>query len=460
MGQALLPPRTAAAAAGVGAILGMAYTLSPLAVVSATALVLAASVAGRDLDRSERRWYLTLVVAAVGIRMAVVGVLFMMAGADRPYVTLFGDEEIFKNRGVWIRNASLGIPVSTADYLYAFDDTGQSLYLELLVLVQALTGDAPYGIHALNVAIYVTAALVLFRLARGAYGPDVALPGLGVLLFWPTWIAWSVSALKEPLFVLVAAVEVWCVLQVWQAASCRRKIVAAFGAIVGAAALEGIREGGGVVALGGALVGSVAAAISTRGRVAALVVLAVMLPGVWLVLQQPAVTDWVLATARRAAAYHAGHLMTPGHVYELLAPVYYTEPSLARGVPPDEAARFVVRAAGHFLVQPLPWEAESTALRLYFPELAAWYVLVGLTALGVVHAARANPLVTLVLAAHAAILSAIIALSSGNIGTLIRHRGLVIPYVVWFAVIGGVALLAWMTRERTSRLAGGPDGRG
>ena len=44
--------------------------------------------------------------------------------------------------------------------------------------------------------------------------------------------------------------------------------------------------------------------------------------------------------------------------------------------------------------------------------------------------------VTCMLAAHAVAAIAIVALSSGNIGTLIRHRSLAMPYVIWLSATG------------------------
>ena len=40
------------------------------------------------------------------------------------------------------------------------------------------------------------------------------------------------------------------------------------------------------------------------------------------------------------------------------------------------------------------------------------------------------------LIAHAAVAIAIVALASGNLGTLIRHRALALPYVVWLSALG------------------------
>ena len=110
-------------------------------------------------------------------------------------------------------------------------------------------------------------------------------------------------------------------------------------------------------------------------------------------------------------------------------------------------AQFVVRAILHFVVEPLPWTAESTAELLYVPEQAIWYVVVLLVPVGLVVGFRRDPLLTCVLAGYTAISAAIIALNSGNIGTLVRHRALVAPYLGWISALGLVWLLAAGRRQ-------------
>ena len=42
----------------------------------------------------------------------------------------------------------------------------------------------------------------------------------------------------------------------------------------------------------------------------------------------------------------------------------------------------------------------------------------------------------------------LVALNSGNIGTLIRHRGLALPYLIWLSVLGASEGLRRLTRHQ------------
>ena len=232
-----------------GAALGIAYTLSPLTVLLLPALALLVQWVGRPLGAREREWLYGLVATAVALRLIAIAGLFLMADADRPFATFFGDEEMFKSRSIWLRNIGLGVPISAADFIYAVEETGKSSYLFVLAYLSALVGDAPYGMHVFNTTLYLVGGCLIYRLVRPSYGRLVALGGLAVLLFLPSLFFWSISALKEPLYTLLAAAELWCALDrcPWTEAGIGGS--AAIAGVIGLGVLlEGLRKGGLLVA--------------------------------------------------------------------------------------------------------------------------------------------------------------------------------------------------------------------
>ena len=191
-------------ATGLG--IGFAYTLSPLTFLVAVGLAPLWRWASAGLSVQERRWMLGLIAMAIAFRAVAIGGLFLTADPAIPYANFFGDEEFFKRKTTWLRNVSMGIPISKADFIYAFDETGDSSYLRILSYIQALVGLAPYGIHVLNAGAYLAAVLVLFRVAQKRFGGLASVIGSALLLVMPSLFIWSVSALKEPSYFLVAAV--------------------------------------------------------------------------------------------------------------------------------------------------------------------------------------------------------------------------------------------------------------
>jgi hypothetical protein len=266
-----------------------------------------------------------------------------------------------------------------------------------------------------------------------------------LLLYLPSLFVWSASALKEPLYIFIAVAELVCVIHVARGARRWHQAIALLGVVLTAVALESVRKGGALVAMAGAFSGLAIAFALTRPRV--LIAGLVGIPLVTaMVLSNDTVQSQLLRQARQAAVYHAGHLATPGYAYQILDPRYYENRILlVRTLPRREAANFAVRSLVSYVTEPLPWKGDSWFLRAYLPEHIVWWVLVALLPFGVIAGLRLDPLLTTILCTHAAILVFVVALTSGNAGTLVRHRGLVLPYVVWLSALGCVAIARWMT---------------
>jgi len=43
-----------------------------------------------------------------------------------------------------------------------------------------------------------------------------------------------------------------------------------------------------------------------------------------------------------------------------------------------------------------------------------------------------------------------VALTRGNVGTLIRHRALTTPYLIWFSALGIIVFVTWVSSRANS----------
>jgi hypothetical protein len=440
----LWPPAIWQVAVAAGTVLGVAYTLSPLTVWAACGFAFLVWRIGEGLPEPERQRVRAILIAAILLRVvAIVGVWFTTDHARVPFASFFGDEEYFIRRATWLRNVALGVPIHSADLIYAFDDYSYTHYLYVIAFVEALVGFAPYGLKIVSAAMYLGGAVILFRLARPAYGSGAALAGLLVVLFLPSLFAWSIAALKEPPYFLVGALACSVAVTTMRTRSIARRIAGLLFLVLAAGLLQAIRDGGLIIAViglgGGMLFGWLAR------RPWAALAFAVAVPiAVFGIFSRPAVQLRAVQEVRRAAKLHWGHVNTPGYSFKSLDPEFYPERSSIDSMSRGATGRYLVRSAVEYLTVPRPWTIESRAALAFVPELMFWYCILALLPFGLVVALRRDALVTTVLGAYAFALAALVAVTGGNIGTLVRHRGLALPYLIWLSAVGADALLTRM----------------
>jgi len=364
----------------------------------------------------------------------------------------FGDEWIFKSRPIWLRNVGLGIPISTADFIYAYDETGMSGHMYVLAFLQTLIGDAPYGVHLFNVTLYVGAVAALYRVVRQSFGGVSALGGAAILLFLPSLFAWSISALKEPVYMAVAVAELLMVLTIVRGPRLIWRVAAIVAVAFLAVEMEELRKGTLIVAALGTVVGLAGWwALQSPRRILAATIAVPMI--VIVTMLQAPVQARVMGLVQQSVKYHAGHIVTPGVTYQLVEPRIYDNWALIAGIDGRGAAQYVIKAVIAYFVEPLPNHLQTRLLWAYVPEHIVWLLLMLLMPVGAIAAMKRDSGLTAVLLAHAAGIIMMVALASGNIGTLIRHRGLSLPYLVWFSVLGALTIIAAL-QSRVSRYLG------
>jgi hypothetical protein len=438
-----MTPRQIAA----GVTIGIVYVLSPLTIWFTVAMAMLLRWLRGGLDGEERSWATTIVVAGILTRVAAVVVLFAVTDhATVPFGHFFGDEEYFIRRSIWLRNVALGIPVHGADLIYAFDDYSQTSYLYILAFVQILVGPSPYGVHLLAIGCHVAGCVLMYSVARPALGRIPALAGLVLLLFLPSLFSWSVSALKDPIFFLLTASSLKLAVMMVRGRSWPARVASLAVIAVLIAGIETVRPGGLVLTGGGLIAGLVIALWVSRPRwlIATMVTVPLVLG---FVLSEPALQIRVYSGLRLAAKHHWGHVATPGYVYRLLDPRQYEGLTVVDELEFGEAARFVVRALTRYVTVPLPWEARSTAALAYLPEQLVWWLIVALAPFGIIGSFRRDVPVTSLLLGYALVGAVIVAMTSGNVGTLVRHRGLALPYLVWLSAVGACDAIRWLARR-------------
>jgi hypothetical protein len=446
-----------------GLILAILYTASPLFMLTLAGSALLIVAAGRGLDASERRRLTALLAGALAVRFIFIGIVLV---GGIPYLNdlsigaLRGDDAYYMGRAIRARDIILGLTQGKYDYFVVTDEYGRTSYLQLLTVFQVLFGPTPYGMRAFNALLFVTGAVILFRLARRGFGEWPSFVALTVILFLPSLFVSSVSLMKEPAYFLTTAVLLWCARTILRRESWRNALIAIAAGAVCLWILDDLRRGALTLAIAGIITSIVMLiAFANARRAVSAMALAVIV--VALALTQENVRARATDAVTSVAKTHGGHVFTVGHAYKLLDDGFYKFPGtpIAWGIQltEEQALRFLIRAGISFIVTPLPWEMVSLSELAFFPEHVLWWLIVVLMPIGCVAGWTRDARTTALFAGFVLPTAAALAVTNGNVGTLLRLRGLVTPLMIWVAALGAFALaermLAWRAGESTAEEA-------
>jgi hypothetical protein len=429
-----------------GLILAVFFTASPLFTLTAAAAALLLAIAGRGLAPDERRRLAVILGCALALRIVfVAGVLV----SGLPYLNdlsvgaLRGDDAYYLGRAIRARDIALGLTQGRYDYFVVTDEYGRTSYLHLLTAFQVLFGPTPYAMRAFNGLLFVSGAAILFRLARRGFGAWPSFAALTVILFLPSLFVSSVSLTKEPAYFLTTSVLLWCTSTLLRNRAWRTSMIAiAIGALC-LLVLDDLRRGALVLAVAG-IGASVAMLVMFANARRAMISTALVVVVVALGLTQAPIRARAVDAITSVAKTHGGHVFTVGHAYKLLDEGFYMYPGTpaAWGLQLTEAQalRFVVRATISFLVTPLPWEMASLSELAFFPEHVLWWLIVVFVPVGCVAGWRSDRRATALFIGFVLPTAAALAVTNGNVGTLLRLRGLITPFMIWLAAFGAFAL--------------------
>jgi hypothetical protein len=293
-------------------------------------------------------------------------------------------------------------------------------------------------------------------MCRPGLGATASSLALIALLFLPSLLVSSMSTSKEPSYFFVTTVMLTAALAVIRQPGALAKVAAVIGVAICLWILDDLRRGALALGISGLALAIAARIMLTTPR-RALAGVAIALIAAVMLWMQPPVRERFLDATANVAKMHAGHVFTSGHAYKLLDEGFYMHPGTPAAWPLQltglQAGRFLARAAASFIVTPLPWEMASTSELIFFPEHLLWLLIVLFIPIGAVVAWQRDASVTAVLLGFAMPTAAVLAVTTGNVGTLLRLRGLVTPYVLWFAAIGALAVCEWLlTRARATVL--------
>ena len=431
------------------AFLAAAYALSALTVLFAVGMFVLFRWATKGLEGRERRWILGVLITGLAVRVAALLVLYFRTNPQQQdFNPLFGDAFFSTQRSLTMLNLWSGVDVGPAYWRQSFDVGGSPAFDRTLAVLQYFIGPAPHALPLLSVGAFFGGAVLLYRLVRSSFGRTSAAGGLMLLVFWPSIIAWSISVLKESALLLISAAAIVSAVRLVRASGWGRRLGLA-ATLLAALSITGFVRVGSDYILGAAIAFGYLVWFSTRHSRAVVLLVSLAMAAAIASATRPALRARVGTVVAAAQYRHIGHVLSEGHSYRAADARFYSCPMVkCHVVSFGEGARFLLKATAYFLSVPLPWQMSSRSEAAFLPELLGWYLMMPFACIGIFTGWPRNPSLTGMLIGYAGAAIAVIAPGSGNIGTVIRHRDMMVPFVVWLAAVGFVGVVSSATRGR------------
>lgn len=442
----------------------------------------AARVLGRPtVLHPDTVFVVALVIAAFALRViaAIVlhgivfarGYTFFTRGDDQAY-----DSAAWQQAQAW-RGAGPAVDVGHTYLLNAYTYTEAGLYL--------LVGHRPFAMILLNCACGALAAGVVYLLALHLFDRFAARFSAIVAAFFPSMFFWSLLNLKDAMALLSIAILLWLVTRLVTTGD-RRLILPVLATLAVVGSLR--------IYIGGLLsvLIPVAVALQHRARfprkwpaaatllAGSVVILWLSGGGAWFVQTFPLLGQMRFANAGEANSAYvpaagsiAGSAVTTAVASTGTAPATAVPTIAAAGgaavapaptADPDAIARrgslrelvhwFPIGLA-YALGAPFPWAARRAVELATAPEMLLWYAALVLAAIGFgVHWRRWRHYVPI--AGYLVGALFVMAVAEGTIGTLLRHRTMIILPTLIFSGAG----VAWLwSRWRSRGARYGPRSR-
>lgn len=404
-----------------------------------------------NTDTKDKNFIIKIICIAIGLR--VIALVFIEA-----YIMSKGPLDIlgsgsFDIIGDGSANIERGIQIA---YLngeqqasYSFRHIGNIYGIHGKIFFNqmffSLFGKDLLSLKYVNSLSIVISGWFIYSLIKNIYSPLSGKIAISLYLFWPTLFAWSITDLKESHIIFSIVLMLWCINKLIARITFRSYPVFLLMLLIIAAAGYAISLR---IHLYLPLISAFfiiisiyyafqCQAIKARKK---LLFLAFTIASFILLNFREEIYHFAKAGYGRLIAHHMGVLSSGGWNYNLLgySKDYYS------------IHFFIYYLSGawfHFMLEPLPWHYFSLSMLASFPQMVVWYGLIVMSMLGIMRLIKAGkskeifpPLVFLILYVT------IVGMTSGNIGTVIRFRDTITPFIIMFASCG-IASLVKPTRQ-------------
>lgn len=399
-------------------------------------------------------WPFWLLTAGLAVRLLLILLKF---SANRYFGfnhAIFGDSELYLKHAEVAYGVLTGHQIGAAPLL--FGNYGYSITHWLHGAIYLLFGRSQFLLLIINALAGCLAALLIYLIAMRicSHKPSARL-AMGLSLFFPSLIMWSVELLKEPMIQLYTALFIYWFICV----SNKRKWMYLIPLAALCYPLGHLRKFMHLIMF--AVLGlSCVLVIPKRVRTSAIILLLLVMAAA--VKLGPSVISSRWQSAQKwIIVSQMGFITTGGSWYKFI-PDRFTVKNRSPLMTPAEFATSYVRAVGYYLMTPFPFKMLSPNKLPTLPQMIIWYFLVIFCLVpGILYLLRYHFRSSAIVLVYLFVFTSAQALFTGNEGTAFRQRDVLTIFYFIPMAVGFFNLRGWLSlRLESQRRRAAPQAPG
>ncbi len=308
-------------------------------------------------------------------------------------------------------------------------------FIKLLGYLFYIFGPLKYSGRLINILFGTLSGIFVYYIVKRIFGQKSAKISAVLVTLFPSMFIWSLDFMKDPLYILMSIIILWSFMMYWDKKNILY-IVLIFIAVIIQTTIRKDLWFIGLIPFG---LGFYLFLKPSLMKIIFIIV-AIGIAAVFFMNKGINYT-YIRTTMSSALQNQVGHVNTSygkgGYAYKLLDDKYYTPVNYTiSNITWREIVKAFLKGWYHFLFEPFVWDIKSKSMLMSFPQMILWYLLIIFAIVGMFFGLRYSYKYTLIMTTYIFMLSSVIALSSGNIGTLFRHRDMVTSFYLIFSAVG------------------------
>ena len=435
-----------------GFIIGFFLFIYPAAVFYILAVIIISPFLYKKLDKDERSYVLNIFYAALFLRLVFIIVTHILASyyGFGPKSTTFpgmggggiiGDDIGIHQRAWALASTLRGVFLSEKAAkillpLDQFNQYGWSIHVYILALFYYLFGAVPLLGKCLNALFGVLTGIIVYFISRDLFGIKTAKLSCALTLFYPTLFLWSITNLKDTLLIFFLTLSIFYYVLFQRLKQPR--ILFLF--LLSLFLFSAFRSHAIVITM---LILLAILFINIKWNLKKALAVGVL---VMMVFSSGPIKQKLSVYTYKLIEQQGASVSSGGSVYKIYPARFYHEGYKAYNetvpIQGEELLASLGKGMLALVFKPYFSEINNIYKVSFYPIVVANIFLLFFFVMGTIHTLRLNCRSGIFLITLFSLISVLIALSEGNVGTMIRHRDMVIPIYMIFASFGMVQLFS------------------